>query len=54
MYSIGELRPGKAVIIDSDPYVILSAQHSKQARAGGVCRTKIKNLNICFRKKKTW
>lgn len=44
MYSIGELRPGKAVIIDNDPYVILSAQHSKQARAGGVCRTKIKNL----------
>jgi len=44
MYSIGELRPGMAVIIDNDPYVILSAQHSKQARAGGVCRTKIKNL----------
>jgi len=44
MYSIGELRPGMAVIIDNDPYVILSAKHSKQARAGGVCRTKIKNL----------
>lgn len=44
MYSIGELRPGMAIIIDGQPNLILSAQHSKQARAGGVVRTKIKNL----------
>ena len=44
MYSIGELRPGMALILEGEPYVILTAQHSKQARAGGVCRTKIKNL----------
>lgn len=44
MLSIGELRPGMAVEMDGTPYIILSAVHSKQARAGGVCRTKIKNL----------
>lgn len=44
MYSIGELRPGMAIIIDGEPNLILTAQHSKQARAGGVVRTKIKNL----------
>lgn len=44
MLSIGELRPGMAVEMEGTPYIILSALHSKQARAGGVCRTKIKNL----------
>jgi elongation factor P len=44
MYSIGELRVGKAIILDDAPYLITYAQHSKQARAGGVCRTKLKNL----------
>ncbi len=44
MYSIGELRPGMAILIDGQPNLILAAQHSKQARAGGVVRTKIKNL----------
>ncbi len=44
MLTIGELRPGMAVEVDGAPFVILSAVHSKQARAGGVCRTKMKNL----------
>ncbi len=44
MYSIGELKAGLAVVIDGDPHVILKAQHSKQARQGGVAKTKIKNL----------
>jgi elongation factor P len=44
MYTIGELRPGMAIIIENDPCLVLSAQHSKQARAGGVVRTKVKNL----------
>ncbi len=44
MYSIGELRVGKAIILDDEPYLITYAQHSKKARAGGVCRTKLKNL----------
>jgi elongation factor P len=44
MYSIGELRPGMAIIIEGEPNLILTAQHSKQARAGGVVRTKVKNL----------
>lgn len=44
MYSIGELRPGYAIVLDGEPYVIVAAQHSKQARQGGVTKTKIKNL----------
>ena len=44
MLSIGELRPGQYVLVDTEPFVILDAVHSKQARAGAVCRTKIRNL----------
>lgn len=33
-----------AITVDGDPYLILNAQHSKQARGSGVCKTKIKNL----------
>lgn len=44
MYSIGQLRPGMAILVEDEPFLILAAQHSKQARGSGVCKTKIKNL----------
>ncbi len=44
MFVIAELKPGRAVIVDGDPYLITWSQFSKSARQGGVMATKMKNL----------
>lgn len=44
MYVIAELKKGRAVIVDGDPYLITWNQFSKSARQGGVMATKMKNL----------
>ncbi|MCA9370523.1 MAG: elongation factor P [Candidatus Peregrinibacteria bacterium] len=44
MYVIAELKKGRAVILDGDPYLITWNQFSKSARQGGVMATKMKNL----------
>lgn len=44
MYVIAELKKGRAVVIDGDPYLITWNQFSKAARQGGVMATKMKNL----------
>ena len=44
MYSLAELKPGKAVVVDGDPFLITWSQFSKQGRQGGVMATKMKNL----------
>ena len=44
MYTLAELKPGKAVVVDGEPYLILKAQFSKQGRQGGVTSTKMRNL----------
>ena len=44
MYVIAELKPGRAIIVDGDPYLITWSQFSKSARQGGVMATKMKNL----------
>ena len=44
MYVIAELKPGRAVIVDGDPYLITWSRFSKQGRQGGVMATKMKNL----------
>lgn len=44
MYSIASLKVGTTIKLDDEPYVVLTAQHSKQARGGGVAKTTIKNL----------
>lgn len=44
MYVIAELKKGKAVVLDGDPYLITWNQFSKSARQGGVMATKMKNL----------
>lgn len=44
MYGIAELKRGKAVVVDGDPYLITWNQFSKQGRQGGVMSTKMKNL----------
>lgn len=44
MYSIAELKKGRAVVVDGEPYLITWNQFSKQGRQGGVMATKMKNL----------
>lgn len=44
MYSLAELKPGRTIQVDRIPYIVLTAQHSKQARGSGVAKTTIRNL----------
>lgn len=44
MYTINDLKIGTKIIFNGAPYEVIFAQHSKQGRAGGILRSKIKNL----------
>lgn len=44
MLSLSDIKTGKTVDLNNEPYLILSHQHSKMGRAGAVLRTKIRNL----------
>ena len=44
MYSIAELKKGRAIVVDGEPYLITWNRFSKQGRQGGVMSTKMKNL----------
>ncbi len=44
MLGITDLKVGKTIVLDSDPWQVMWNQHSKSARGAGVMRTKLKNL----------
>jgi elongation factor P len=44
MLSISDIKTGKNIILNGEPFVVLYHEHSKTGRAGAVLRTKIKNL----------
>jgi len=44
MYGINDLKNGVTFEVDSQPFVVLDYQHSKQGRSGAVLRTKLRNL----------
>jgi len=44
MYSMNDLKVGTSITHEGAPFVVVRAEHSKQARAAAVLRTKIKNL----------
>ena len=44
MLTISEIKNGKNIIFNDDPYKVLYTEHSKMGRAGAVLRTKLKNL----------
>ncbi len=44
MLSLSEIKVGKVVKINGDPYVIIKTDHHKQARGGAVLKTKLRNL----------
>lgn len=44
MLGITEIKTGKNIILNGEPFAVLYHEHSKTGRAGAVLRTKIKNL----------
>jgi elongation factor P len=44
MLGITEIKTGKKIIFNNEPYIVLEYQHSKIGRGGAVMRTKMKNL----------
>jgi len=44
MLSLNEVKVGKKIILNKEPFAVLASQHSKMGRAGAVLRTKLKNL----------
>ena len=44
MLSISDIKKGKMIVIDNDPYQVLFSQLAKKGRAGSVLSTKLKNL----------
>jgi elongation factor P len=44
MLSIKDIKSGKKIIIEEQPFSVLTVQHSKMGRMGAVLRTKLKNL----------
>ena len=44
MLNLTEIKPGRKIIVDGEPFVVQSSQHSKIGRAGAVLRSKLRNL----------
>lgn len=44
MLNISDIKTGKNIVIDNNPFAVLYHEHSKTGRAGSVLRTKLKNL----------
>lgn len=44
MYSVAQVKPGVAIMLDGDPYIVMKSEFSKQARQGGTNKTTLKNL----------
>ena len=44
MLSLSDLKLGKVISVNNDPYQIVFTQHIKVARGGAVVKTKLKNL----------
>jgi elongation factor P len=44
MLSLGEIKTGKVLKINNEPYVVIKTEHNKTARASAVLKTKLKNL----------
>jgi elongation factor P len=44
MIGISDIKTGRNIILNDQPYVVLYHEHSKTGRAGSVLRTRLKNL----------
>lgn len=44
MLSLAEIKRGKIIVLESEPYLVIDSIFGKQARGGGVMKTRVKNL----------
>jgi elongation factor P len=44
MLNISDIKTGKKIVVDGEPFVVTYSEHSKMGRAGAVLRTKLKHL----------
>jgi len=44
MYSVAQIKPGVAILIEGEPYIVTKSEFSKQARQSGSNKTSLKNL----------
>lgn len=44
MYSINEIKIGKIIKVNNEPFIIIKTDHHKMGRGGAVLKTKLKNL----------
>lgn len=44
MLSLNEIKVGKVIEINNEPYIVIKADHHKMGRGGAVLKTKLKNL----------
>jgi len=44
MFSINEIKPGKIILANSEPYIVVKTDHHKMGRGGAVLKVKLKNL----------
>jgi elongation factor P len=44
MLNLSEIKTGKTILLDGEPFIVTFHQHSKTGRAGAVLRTKVRNL----------
>ncbi len=44
MLSLNEIKPGKLILMNEEPYLVMKADHHKMGRGGAVLKTKSRNL----------
>ena len=54
MLSLSEVKTGKNITLNNEPYLVIFHQHSKTGRAGAVLRTKIRSLKTSAAMEKTF
>ncbi len=54
MLSLTEIKVGKLIVINSEPYIVTRSDHHKMGRGGAVLKTKLKNLITGNVVEKTW
>jgi elongation factor P len=54
MLSLNEIKLGKVITINGEPYSVIRADHHKMGRGGAVLKTKLRNLITSSILEKTW
>ncbi|HQB50835.1 MAG TPA: elongation factor P [bacterium] len=54
MLSLNEIKLGKVITINGEPYSVIRADHHKMGRGGAVLKTKLRNLISSSVLEKTW